>query len=89
MRKPLTTTDIAKLRDAARTTAQEAMAFADDVIFPLLAGKSPDLQGAAIAHLLATWICGHRPKAARGLVLHLHMGLVLELIKITEQERGE
>lgn len=88
MPKPLTA-DIAKMRDAARRTAEEGIALSDDVIFPLLAGKSPDLQNAAIAHLLATWVCGHHPKTARGLVLQMHMGLVLELIKITELERGE
>jgi len=42
--------------DAARVAEIEAIVAA---IRPLLAGKPPEIQGAALADLLATWLAGY------------------------------
>jgi hypothetical protein len=59
-----------------------------DVLAPLLAGKGPDVQGVALANLLAMWIAGH-PKEARLFMLKLHMALVLDLVELEESNRAE
>jgi hypothetical protein len=54
---------------------------------PLFAGKPPEVQGAALADLLALWIAGHvahdpADKAFREELLELHLKTVRALIPI-------
>jgi hypothetical protein len=63
-----------------------------DAIRPLLAGKEPAIQGAALADLLATWLAGHfadTPAATsqlRAQLLKEHITVVRELIPENERE---
>ena len=58
-----------------------------DVLAPLLAGKGRDVQGVALANLLAMWIAGHHPKEVRPLMLQLHMAVVLDLVELEERKQ--
>lgn len=50
-------------------------------------GHSPDVQGAALAELLALWLAGHRvPVSIRLALLHMHVEYVVDLIPIMERE---
>ncbi len=58
----------------------------------LLAGRPPQLQGAVLADLLATWLAGHiiagDPKSTRALherLLKAHLAVVRELIPINAE----
>jgi hypothetical protein len=58
-------------------------------IKPLLAGKPPELQGAALADLLAIWLAGHiapgdpaRTREMREHLLAMHVDEVRELIPV-------
>ena len=58
-----------------------------DLIKPLLAGQSPEVQGAVINDLAAIWIAGHRVPGDRGEgdrmrdeLLELHAEHVRELV---------
>ena len=58
-----------------------------DLVKPLLAGQSPELQGAVINDLAAIWIAGHRVPGDRGEgdrmredLLALHAEHVRELV---------
>jgi hypothetical protein len=69
--------DIAALVDATR---------------PLFAGNDPDVQGAALADLVAIWIAGHivpddpqATEAMRGKFLELHVETVRRLIPVNER----
>ncbi len=62
-----------------------------DAIRPILAGHPPDLQGAALADLLAIWLAGHiipgqpaKTKALRKRLLTMHVAIVRELIPVSE-----
>jgi hypothetical protein len=55
-------------------------------IHPLLAGLPPQVQGAALADLLATWLAGHEPELREAL-LDLHIHTVRELVPINEAMR--
>lgn len=61
------------------------------MIHPMLAGEGPDVQGACLADLVATWLAGH-PPVAREELLQLHVDKVRELIPVNEKimfgERG-
>lgn len=66
--------------------AIEANALADairDAIRPMLAGRDPSVQGAAMADLLAMWLAGHAP-ALREELLDEHLKVVRELIVVNE-----
>jgi hypothetical protein len=52
-------------------------------IKPLLAGKSPELQGAVLADLLALFIAGHHP-GLREEILLLHIEAVRALVEPNE-----
>jgi hypothetical protein len=68
---------------------------------PVLAGQPPQVQGAALADLLATWLAGHiwkdgaviDPKntaRSREELLSMHIGMVRSLIAIeSERIHGE
>jgi hypothetical protein len=51
----------------------------------ILSGKPPELQGAALADLLAIFLAGHHPKL-RDEILRLHIETVRNLIPINERE---
>jgi hypothetical protein len=63
-------------------------------IKPLLAGRSPELQGAVIADLAAIWIAGHRcsdPAEERQMHQHLlalHCEHVRELVDMYVEARS-
>ena len=54
-------------------------------IMPLLAGKPPEIQGAVLADLLATFIAAHHP-ALRDEILKMHVDVVRNLIPHNEAE---
>jgi hypothetical protein len=62
-------------------------------IKPLLAGHRPDIQGAALAELLAIWLAGHRvlndpaeQARLREELLATHIAAVRELVDVADQE---
>jgi hypothetical protein len=64
-----------------------------DRIKPLLAGRGPEIQGAVLADLLATWLAGHikvgdpeETDAMRGELLAMHIDGVRSLIPINAAE---
>lgn len=66
-----------------------------DKIAPLLAGKPPEIQGAILADLLATWLAGHwipgsksDTQAVRRDVLAMHLEGVAELMALHSKEMG-
>ena len=57
-------------------------------ISPLLAGHSPEIQGAVLADLLAMFLAGHvgsDADAVREEILRLHIETVRELIPVNEE----
>jgi hemerythrin len=71
--------------------ADEAMALVQ-TIGSLLVGKDPDVQGAALADLLAMWLAGHvqlgdpeQTKRMREKLLEMHIEAVKALIDINYQ----
>lgn len=65
------------------------------LLFPLLAGHPPEIQGAALADLTAIWLAGHiydgDAEATAGLresLLEYHMAAVRALIPIYAKELG-
>jgi hypothetical protein len=63
-----------------------------DRLKPLLAGRSPAIQGAALADLLAIWLAGHHlegdadaTRKMREELLTFHIGQVRETITINER----
>jgi hypothetical protein len=54
-------------------------------IRPLLAGRGPNIQGAVLVDLLATFLAGHRPDL-RDEMLAIHIKYVRELIPVCEAE---
>jgi hypothetical protein len=65
-----------------RTREVEAIVKA---IHPALSGQPPEIQGAVLADLLATFIAGHHP-ALREEILTLHVDAVRTLIPHNELE---
>ena len=51
---------------------------------PMLKGREPGVQGAAIADLAAIWLA-HWPPAAREELLQMHVGKIRELIEVNEK----
>ena len=75
-------------RDEARAHVKEVMALVERVR-PLFAGRAPDVQGAALAELLAVWLAGHvvpgdpeGTERARSELLQQHLFTVRELVPI-------
>lgn len=66
--------DCPALQVLARSTA----------FYPILARLDPDVQGAILAELLATWIIGHVPEA-RGEMLRMHIRAVIDLVKLASE----
>ena len=75
-----------------------------DRISPILHGHNPEIQGAVLAELLATWLAGHvvpgdrmQTILLRGRLFHEHMKVVRDLTKLNAmrikledfQEAGE
>lgn len=52
-----------------------------DRIRPLLAGRSPEVQRAVLADLLAIWVAGHPPQLRQGL-MDMHIDMVRVLIPL-------
>jgi hypothetical protein len=71
-----------------------------DAIKPLLAGHSPDIQGAVVADLLAIWLAGHvdqseigcadKPETdkIRRAMLDMHVEQVWKLCAVNEKIMG-
>jgi hypothetical protein len=62
----------------------------------LLMGKSPQVQGAALADLLAMWLAGHlilgdpkKTKRLREAMIAAHLKVVRDLVEINYRERIE
>ena len=60
-----------------------------DRISPILHGHNPEIQGAVLAELLATWLAGHAVPGdrmqtilLRGRLFHEHMKIVRDLTKL-------
>jgi hypothetical protein len=60
-----------------------------DRISPILHGHNPEIQGAVLAELLATWLAGHvvpgdrmQTILLRGRLFHEHMKIVRDLTKL-------
>lgn len=73
---------------AAAHDAKAAMELAQQVRL-LFVGKSPDVQGAALADLLSTWLAGHvvggdfhATADLRAALLEAHLAAVRELVPI-------
>jgi hypothetical protein len=65
------------------------VAEAIDAIRPHLAGRPPEIQGAVLAELLATYLAGYQGNAAEALreeLLAHHVATVRELIPVIEAE---
>jgi hypothetical protein len=79
--------------DALQSDVEAIVALVER-IRPLLAGRNPDIVGAALADLLATWLACFRvpgdPKAtteAREHMLQMHIECMRPLIAINEKEQ--
>jgi len=77
-----------------RTSTNEVVALVD-AIRPLLAGKSADVQGAALADLLAIWLAGHHTPGDEGAtrelraeLLAMHCSKVRELVPVNARLIG-
>jgi hypothetical protein len=82
--------DKAKRYRTAVAQADEVMALVE-AVRPLFKGKAPEVQGAALADLLAMWLAGHfdanDPESAateqiRETMLELHLRAVRDLIPV-------
>ena len=63
-------------------------------ISPILHGQDRQVQGAALADLLARWLAGHcvpddrfQTILMRGRILHQHMKIVRDLIKVNAMQK--
>lgn len=65
---------------ARRPTVPDVIALVE-AIRPLMAGKHPSVQGAALAELLSLWLAGH-PKEMREALWRAHNDRVSELIPV-------
>lgn len=65
------------------STADEALALAKQIA-PLLAGKGSDVQSAALADLVATWLVGLHP-AIRAAAVQEFSRLISRLIVVNEK----
>jgi len=67
---------------------REVIAIADK-IKPLLAGRTPEIQGAVLAELLSIFLAGHAPEL-RPVILRHHLDAVRELTEVNAHLlRGE
>lgn len=62
-----------------RQKAEAACRLADRLA-QLLAGKSPDVAGAALCELLAAFIAGHQPAGDRESLLQMHISQVRKMV---------
>jgi hypothetical protein len=53
-------------------------------IHPFLAGLNPEIQGAVLADLLATWLAGF-PQQGREVMLQMHLAGMRPLIEVNEK----
>jgi hypothetical protein len=74
--------------------AQQVIGLANQ-IKPLLAGRPPEVQGAVLAELLATWVAGHvdptnreRTADMRTALLAQHLTFVEQLVTVGATEMG-
>jgi hypothetical protein len=77
------------------TTQAEDIASLVERIKPLLAGKPPEVQGGALADLLAIWLAGNvvrgdpaATKKYRAELLQVHVSYVEELIPVNARMIG-
>lgn len=68
---------------AAAKLGQVAQAIV--AIRPILAGRSPEVQGAILCELLSMYLAGHSPML-REEILTMHFTAVRELIPVCERE---
>jgi len=54
-------------------------------IKPLLAGRHPGVQGAALAELVALWVAGHAPMI-RDTIVRGHIEVIDKLVPLAERE---
>lgn len=66
---------------AQQVRAIEVMELVEQ-IKPILAGKHPSIQGAALADCLAIWLAGYYPKEMRDNLLKMHLEHVAELVEL-------
>jgi hypothetical protein len=59
-----------------------------EAIRPILAGHSPDVQGAALIELLAMFLAGYAPPL-RDEILALHVETVRAIVPLVEHELGD
>lgn len=57
-------------------------------IEPMMKGHDAGVQGAALAQLLAIWVCGHPEEAREGLI-EMHLVGVRSMIPAILKERGD
>ena len=69
---------------STKDLAYEALDLASE-IKPLLAGRNPGVQSAALIELLAIWLAGH-PPAIRAQMLRDHIKAVRAMVPIAESE---
>lgn len=67
-----------------------------DAVRPLLRGKRPEIVGAALAELLATWVAGHFVPGSRGETIEIrasllsqHLRAVAELVEAADPTKLE
>jgi hypothetical protein len=77
------------------TTSTREIAAIVDRVRPLLAGHSPEIQGAALADLLAIWLAGHHvagdehaTRTMRAELLAMHCGEVRNLTTVNAKIIG-
>ena len=58
-----------------------------ELIHPLLKGRSPQVQGAVIADLFATWLCGFQTTEARREARVRTLELTQQFIEATDKAR--
>lgn len=75
------------MTDEASRDAHEAARLCA-LIAPLLAGRGPGVQGAALADLLAMWIAGHNPDAREELLKN-HVEAVRTLVPLNARIIGD
>lgn len=79
----------------ARTPKVVAVGILTEKIRPLLAGKSPEVQGAVLGELTATWIAGFRSddpkdqKALRRDMLAMQIKYIRELVEAEDANRNQ
>jgi hypothetical protein len=70
-------------REKTSAEVLEAVSAIIDQIKPHLSGQHPEIQGAVLADLMATWLAGHPPFIRESLLM-MHMNMVRELTVANE-----